>query len=131
MIKVPDYIIAFKDEQTRSEFKKVSPRLQAFILAAGAWFYFTYGKTLIVTDLLRDDPKSTHHWKNGVNFRTKDLTQEEGDGLVKFLKWQFPYYLKTMAKRHIRYSIRDERKPGTSKNWTAEHIHGQVNWREA
>ena len=130
MIKVPDHIIAFKDEQTRSEFKKVKPRLQAFILAAGAYMYFTFGVTLIVTDLIRDDPKSTHGHKNGVDFRTSNLTDYQGDALVKFMKWQFPYYLKTTAKTRIRYSIRDERKPGTSKNWTAPHIHGQVNWRE-
>ena len=130
MIRVPKHIIDFKDEQTRSEFKKVKPRLQAFILAAGAFMYFTYGVTLVVTDLLRDNMKSVHGHGNGVDFRTKNLTKEQGDALAKFLKWQLPYYLKTPMPESPKYSIRDERESGTSVDRTGEHIHGQVNWRE-
>ena len=119
--------IAFKDKKTEAEFDQVKPRLQAFILGAGAYMYFTYGVTLVVTDLLRDDKESTHGQANGVDFRTHNLTVKQGDALVDFLKWQFPYYLNPP---HLKYSIRDERKVGTSEGRTGAHIHGQVNWRE-
>ena len=138
MIHVPDHIINFKDEKTRSEFRQVKPRLQAFILAAGSFMYFTYGITLVVTDLLRSNKASVHNYGDGVDWRTHDpetgaemLTQEQGDALVKHLKWQFPYYLKLPMPTSPKYSIKDERKPHSSKNWTGPHIHGQVNWREA
>ena len=119
--------IAFKDKQTESEFDQVKPRLQAFILAAGAFMYFTFGIILVVTDLMRDDQKSVHGHGRGVDFRTHNLTEKQGDALVDHLKWQFPYYLKPP---HLKYSVRDERKVGTSEGRTGAHIHGQVNWRE-
>ncbi len=130
MPDIPNHIINFKDDQTKVEFVTVMPRLQAFILAAGAYMYFTYGVTLVVTDLMRDDAGSTHGYGNGVDFRTSNLTDEEGDALVKFLKWQMPYYLKTSMPSKPKYSIRDERQPDTSPNRTGSHVHGQVNWRE-
>ena len=126
MIHVPKHIIAFKDAETQREFKLVKPRLQAFILAAGSFMYFTYGVTLVVTDLLRSDKASVHNYGNGVDFRTKDLTDEQGDALVEFLKWHFPYYMKLPMPTKPKYSIRDERKEGG----TDPHIHGQVNCRE-
>ena len=124
---IPEHIITFKDDQTQSEFEKVTFRLQAFILAAGAFMYFTYGVTLIVTDLLRSGEGSVHNYGNGVDFRTKDLTEEQGDALIGYMKWQFPYYMKTSMPTKPKYSIRDEREEGG----TGPHIHGQVNWREA
>lgn len=130
MIQIPEHIIDFKDDQTKSEFEKVKPRLQAFIFAAGGFMYFTYGVTLVITDLLRSDKGSVHNYGNGVDFRTKDLTEEQGDALVGFLKWKLPYYMKLPMPTKPKYSIRDERKEGLSKNWTGPHIHGQVNWRE-
>ena len=125
MIHVPAHIIAFKDEKTRSEFRLVKSRLQDFILAAGSFMYFMYGITLVVTDLLRSDKASVHNYGNGVDFRTNDLTAEQGDALIGFLKWKLPYYTKLPMPTRPKYSIRDERKkvPGP-------HIHGQVNWRE-
>ena len=130
MISVPDHIVAFKDLKTEDEFQYVKPRLQAFILAAGSYMYFRFGVTIVVTDLLRLDKKSTHAWGNGVDFRARDLTEEQGDALREFLKWQFPYYMKLPMPNKPKYSIRDERKPESSEHWTGPHIHGEVNWRE-
>ena len=107
MIHVPKQIIDFKDEQTRSEFKKVKPRLQVFILAAGSFMYFTYGVTLVVTDLLRTNKKSVHYHGNGVDFRTRDLTDEQGDALVEFLKWQLPYYMKTPTPTNVKRPVQN------------------------
>ncbi len=131
MIAVPNHIVAFKSDELRKDFDKVQPRLQAFILADGSFVYFKYGITLIGTGLLRDNMKSVHGHGNGVDFRTSNLSELQGDALVEFLKWQFPYYVKTPMPSKARYSIRDERKPHTSDDWTGSHIHGQVNWREA
>ena len=130
MIHVPAHIIDFKDIQTQHEFRQVKPRLQSFILAAGSFMYFTFGITLVVTDLLRSNKASVHNYGNGVDFRTTNLTKEQGDALIKFLKWQLPYYLKLPMPTKPKYSIRDEREPGTSEDRTGPHIHGQVNWRE-
>ena len=88
--------------------------------------YFRFGVTIVITDLMRSDKESTHGWGNGVDFRTKDLTEEQGDALFEFLKWQFPYYLKTPMPEKPKYSVRDERISGG----TGPHIHGQINWRE-
>ena len=129
-MQIPAHIIDFKDDQTRKEFYKIKPRLQAFILAAGSFMSFRYGITLVVTDLMRDNKKSPHHWGNAVDFRTRDLTEEQGTALVEFLKWQYPYNLGQISGE-VKYSIRDEREPGTSEDWNGPHIHGQVNWREA
>jgi len=125
-----NYRIDFKDATTADEFSAVQPRLQALVMAAASWMYFTYGVNLVVTDLMRDDLKSVHGHGNGADFRTSNLTEEQGDGLVEFLKWQFPYYLGS-APIKMKYSVRDEREKGSSAGWTGAHIHAQVNWREA
>ncbi len=123
---IPKHIIAFKDVEIEREFEQIKPRLQAFILVAGGFMYFTYGITLVVTGLLRSGKGSVHNYGNGVDFRTKDLTEEQGDALIGFLKWKLPYYLKLPMPIKPKYSIRDEREEGG----TGPHIHGQVNWRE-
>ncbi len=127
---IPAHIIEFKSDRQRFDFEKVSPRLQALILAAGAFMYFRYDVTLVVTGLLRKSKKSVHGWGNGVDFRTHNLTDEQGDALVKFLKEQFPYYFKLQMPQRVKYSVKDERKPGTSEHWNGPHIHAQVNYRE-
>ena len=128
---IPAHIIAFKDTKTEAEFASVSPRLQDLILVAGGYMHFTHGITLVITDLMRDDLKSVHGYGNGVDFRTSNLTEAQGDDLVEFLKWKLPYYMKLPMPDRPRYSVRDERKPGTSRGWTGEHLHAQVNYRES
>ena len=130
---IPPHIIAFKSDKLRADFEKISPRLQALILAAGSIMYHRYGVTLVVTSLMRADKKSVHGYGNGVDFRTKivkgrpgGLTEEQGDYLVRLLKWDIPYYSKLPMPKKPKYSVKDERK---KKN--APHIHGQVNWRES
>lgn len=124
-------MIKFKRAHLQEELEQASPRMQALITAAGAYMFFTYEIDLTITDVMREDKKSVHYAGNGVDFRTTDLTQEQGSALVKFIKGQFPYYMKLPMPKRPKYSVKDERKEGSSKGWTGPHIHAQVNWREA
>ncbi len=78
-----------------------------------------FSKDFTITSIYRKNSAVHKDWR-GFDGRTWNLSDKEGDELVEFINGHVDY------GDGVHLVIKDERKPGTSANWTAPHIHVQV-----
>jgi len=88
--RIPIY---FKTEHQQAQFdlKKINPLLRAIVLEMNYYAVRYFNKALIITDVLRDDPKSPHCYGNAVDVRCWNLKPAEQQILLAYINKNFPY----------------------------------------
>ena len=112
----------YKTYDIKAEFiEQLQPKAQAIAYAIDGYMQVNCGVELFITSIIRENSKQHGH---GFAFdvRTTSLTQEQGDKLLAFINAAFNYGADGVT-------VHDEREPGSSPNWSGEHFHVQINWR--
>ena len=111
-------MIKFKKPELEQEFLMLDARLKVVAYAISG-FVAQFSKNFTITSIYRQNSAVHKDWR-GFDGRTTNLADKESDELIKFINEHIDY---GDGKHFI---INDERKAGSSKNWTAPHIHVQV-----
>lgn len=115
-------MIAYKSPELKEQFRQVDFRLQIIVYALAAYTWDRFGKVTTITCVYRGDG-GVHQFNRGVDTRTRNLTQAEGDEIY------------AVFNKHIEYDpdrpqldvIHDERaEEDRSAKATDEHFHIQV-----
>ncbi len=126
-------IIEFKHEKLKTEIEQIDGRLRFLIYACAGYLYNTYGKKLVLSELLRsqetqdeyykntlgykENPwKSVHQYGRGADISVMYLTKEEYNDLLYFIN---------------RYIIYDGAKASATVHDVGQgiHFHVQVNYK--
>jgi hypothetical protein len=98
-----DKIIQYQTERIKTEFDFIDNRLRIILYALSSFVYHKFGKSIILTDLLRtsleqlaiypDKPNqvSVHQEGRGADVSVKWFTDEECSDILKFLNTAFEY----------------------------------------
>ena len=111
-------MIKFKEPDIGQEFLMLDARLKVVAYAISG-FCAQFHKDITLTSAYRKN-SGIHKAFRAFDMRTTNLSEKEGDGLVEFINAHIDYG----DGKH--FVIKDERKPGSSPNWTAPHFHVQV-----
>ena len=112
-------MIKFKDPDIQQEFLMLDARLKVVAYVIAGFFGHEFHKDLMITCVYRQNSGTHRDWR-AFDGRTFNLSQEQGDRFIKFVNEHIDY------GDGVHFIIKDERKPGSSHNWTAPHIHVQV-----
>ena len=111
-------MIKFKDSDIQQEFLMLDARLKVVAYAISGFCAQIY-KDITLTSAYRKN-SGTHKAFRAFDMRTSNLSDKESDELVEFINTHVDY------GDGVHFIIKDERKPGSSDNWTGPHIHVQV-----
>ena len=112
-------MIRFKDADIQQEFLMIDDRLRIVAYAVSGLVRHEFHKDFTITSVYRLNSGTHKDWR-AFDGRTTNLSESESDRLIEFVNEHIDY------GDGVHFIIKDERKPGSSQNWTAAHIHVQV-----
>ena len=115
-------MLTFKSPKLKAEFLKADARVRFIIYAMAAFIYLMFRKETVVTCVYRPGG-GVHAFYCGVDLRTKHLSRDEGNQVLK----EFNGHIEYDPRRPNMNVVHDERVPEDQSAYaTDEHFHVQV-----
>jgi len=128
-----DRIIEFKTHNLKLEFLNIDNRLQAVLYALAGFVNFSYGKPIIITELMRTQEQQDMYYKENPAYKENpwQSVHQYGRGADISLKYLLPDEIKGIMDflNHFVYSA--EKFTGLIHDiGLGNHLHVQVNYSE-